>query len=121
MTLDDHSLEHAIEVYLTAVAVEGKAPNTVVAYRETPQMFLGVAQEPVTVQQISAWTRLHQGQVKEAIKLWREFLEEENVNGKHHYRIYHASFQDFLKEQVDLVRYDGIIADYYLSLAGFTQ
>ncbi len=79
---------------------------------------LGVAQEPVTVKQIATWTKLHQGQVKESIGLWREFLEEEQVDGEGHYRIYHASFQDFLKEQVDLVRYDDMIANYYLMLVG---
>jgi hypothetical protein len=82
---------------------------------------LGVAQEPVTIQQIAAWTKLSQGQVKSDIQLWREFLEEEQAEGQQRYRIYHASFQDFLKEQVDLVRYDAMIADYYLSLAGFEQ
>jgi hypothetical protein len=79
---------------------------------------LGVAQEPVTVQQIANWTKLEQGQVKESIRLWWEFLEKELVDGALRYRIYHASFQDFLKEQVDLVRYDDMIADYYLALAG---
>ena len=82
---------------------------------------LGVAQEPVTVQQIANWTKLEQGQVKESIRLWREFLEEEHVDKEQHYRIYHTSFQDFLKEQVDLVRYDDMIADYYLALAGLDE
>jgi len=45
MTLKDHSLEHAIEVYLTRCEVEGKSPNTVVAYRETLGQFLEVARE----------------------------------------------------------------------------
>jgi hypothetical protein len=79
---------------------------------------LGVAQEPVTAQQIANWTKLERGQVKESIRLWREFLEEEQVDKERHYRIYHASFQDFLKEQVDLVLYDDMIADYYLALVG---
>lgn len=78
---------------------------------------LGVAQEPVTVQQIAAWTKLTQGQVKDAIRLWREFLEEESVEGEHCYRIYHTSFQDFLREQVYLLQYDDMITDYYLELA----
>ncbi|MBN1488080.1 MAG: ATP-binding protein [Anaerolineae bacterium] len=82
---------------------------------------LGVAQEPVTVQQISNWTKLNQGQVKENIRRWREFLEEEQTKSERKYRIYHASFQDFLREQVDLVRYDDMIADYYLELAGFSE
>lgn len=79
---------------------------------------LGVAQEPVTARQIADWTKLGQGQVKEAIRLWREFLEQELVDSEHLYRIYHASFQDFLKEKVDLTRYNDMIADYYLALAG---
>jgi hypothetical protein len=79
---------------------------------------LGVAQEPVTVQQIATWTKLSQGQVKTSIQLWREFLEEEQVENKHCYRIYHASFQDFLKDQVDLSRYDDMIIESYLSLMG---
>jgi hypothetical protein len=79
---------------------------------------LGVAQEPVTVQQIANWTKLSPSQVRKSTRLWREFLEVEQVDGETRYRIYHASFQDFLKEQVDLVRYDEMIADYYLALAG---
>lgn len=79
---------------------------------------LGVAQEPITAQQISNWTKLSLRQVKASIRLWREFLEEDQVGEDQRYRIYHASFQDFLKEQVDLMRYDDMIADYYLALAG---
>ena len=82
---------------------------------------LGVAQEPVSVQQMTNWTKLQQGQVQESISLWREFLEVEQQEGGRSYRIYHTSFQDFLKEQVDLVRYDDMIADYYLTLAGFEE
>lgn len=79
---------------------------------------LGVVQEPVTTDQIAAWTKLPPGQVKDSIGLWREFLEEEQVEKRRCYHIYHASFQDFLKEQVDLVRFDEMIADYYLSIVG---
>ncbi len=79
---------------------------------------LGVAQEPVTTDQIAAWTKLSLGQVKDSIGLWREFLEEEQIEKRHCYRLYHASFQDFLKEQVDLGKYHGMIAEYYLALAG---
>jgi site-specific recombinase XerD len=45
MALEDWSLEHAIEVYLTRCEVEGKSPNTVVAYRETLGQFLDVARQ----------------------------------------------------------------------------
>jgi site-specific recombinase XerC len=59
MTLDDHSLGHAIELYLTACRVEGKQPNTVVAYRETLMMFLGVAQEMGFAGDVRAITTEH--------------------------------------------------------------
>ncbi len=82
---------------------------------------LGMTQKPVTIEQIAAWTNLSYEQVKDSIGLWRKFLKEELVEGEHRYRIYHVSFQDFLKEQVDLVRFDDMIANYYLSLAGLEQ
>ena len=82
---------------------------------------LGVAQEPVSIEQIAAWTKLSLGQVKDSIGLWRQFLEEENLERRNCYRIYHQSFQDFLKEQVDLSRFDELIAKYYLSLAGLEK
>lgn len=78
---------------------------------------LGVAKEPVTVEQIANWTKLSQGKVKTSIRLWREFLEKELLEGVQLYRIYHASFQDFLKDQVDLDRYHDMVIDYYLTLA----
>jgi hypothetical protein len=75
----------------------------------------------VTVQQIANWTKLSQGKVKKSIRLWREFLNKEQLEGELHYRIYHASFQDFLKDQVDLDRYDDMVIDYYLALAGLND
>jgi hypothetical protein len=78
---------------------------------------LGVAQEPITIDQISAWTNIDKTQVKHAIEKWFEFLHPVKEEGQTLYRIYHASFQDFLKEKVDLTRYDGMIADYYLKAA----
>ena len=99
---------------------EGNESEFDIAYEPIVCM-LGVAQEPVTVQHIANWTKLSQGQVKGAIRLWREFLEEEAGDGECRYRIYHTSFQDFLREQVNLIRYDDMIADYYLALAGLEE
>ena len=78
---------------------------------------LGVAQEPITVDQISSWTKIDKSQVKQAIEKWFEFLLPTEQENQQLYRIYHASFQDFLANKVDLTRYDGMIADYYLRLA----
>jgi hypothetical protein len=50
-----------------------------------------------------------------------EFLEKEQGDEERRYCIYYASFQDFLKEQVDLIQCDDMIADYYLALAGLDE
>jgi len=60
-----------------------------------------IAPAPVTVEKVAAWMELSQRQVKKAIERWREFLEEEVVDGQHLYRIYHLNFQEFLREQVE--------------------
>jgi len=78
---------------------------------------LGVAQEPITLEHISNWTKLEKSQVKQAIDKWYEFLLDTRQAEQHSYRIYHASFQDFLKNEVDLTKYHKMIADYYLRLA----
>ena len=59
MTLDGYDLGHAIELYLTACRVEGKQPNTVVAYRETLMMFLGVAGKMGFAHDVRAITTEH--------------------------------------------------------------
>ncbi len=79
---------------------------------------LGVVQEPVTIRQIASWLKIDEKYVRISVQKWWEFLEKDTHNGEKRYRIYHASFQDFLKDQVDLVRYDEIISEYYLTLAG---
>lgn len=77
---------------------------------------LGVAREPVSAQQIANWTYKEKSDVQRAIEKWFEFLQESTEDKVDLYRIYHASFQDFLADQVDLTKYDGMIADYYLAL-----
>jgi len=45
MSLENWTLEHAIEVYLRCCEVEGLSLNTVAAYRETLEQFLRVAKD----------------------------------------------------------------------------
>ena len=78
---------------------------------------LGVAREPISVKQISKWTQVNLEVVKRSIRMWREFLDEDYLGKVALYRIYHASFQDFLKDQVDLSQYEDVIIDYYLAMA----
>lgn len=78
---------------------------------------LAVVREPVTAEQLQKWTRKDLGQIRHAIRQWREFLEKEDVGGVEKYRVYHTSFKDFLGEQVDLKRFRMMIATYYRELA----
>ena len=93
---------------------EGKKENFEEVYAKIV-CILGVAQEPVTVDQIASWTKLTSFKIKESIGEWREFLIEEESKSSKRLQIYHRSFQDFLKEQVDLTQFHDMISDYYLS------
>lgn len=75
---------------------------------------LGVVGEPIDVDQIKKFMKIDdRDDVSKYIGLWREFLTEVPVKK---YRIYHTSFQDFLKEQVDPAPFNEMISNYYLSL-----
>lgn len=75
---------------------------------------LAVAREPITVEQLHQWTGKDTAKIKRAIAQWREFLEEDSINSSRWYRLYHTSFQDFLRQTVDLKRFHKLIALYYL-------
>jgi hypothetical protein len=67
-----------------------------VTYRQPVICYLATALEPVTVWQIADWSKIEPARVLAAIRDWREFLDEEITSDTKRYRIYHASFQDFL-------------------------
>jgi len=71
---------------------------------------LATSVKPVSVQLMSKWLQLTNGQVKEVFETWQQFLNADSVNGEYRYRIYHPSFQDFLKEEVGLKPYYAMIA-----------
>ena len=51
---------------------------------------------------------------------WREFLNVEGQGRESRYRVYHASFQDFLREEVGLNEYHQTIDDTALAkIPGF--
>lgn len=76
---------------------------------------LAVVREPVTIVQLKEWAEritgvpLTQMRIRGVIRDWREFLDEAII-GEPRYRIYHASFQDFLRKEVGLTRFDDNIA-----------
>jgi hypothetical protein len=72
---------------------------------------LGVVREPVTPAMLAEWTKrwapVSEPQVIEVLRDWLQFLNEEGGR----YRIYHASFGDFLHKKVSLAEYDARITE----------
>ena len=60
--------------------------------------------------------------VKDVLTAWREFLNEESDERRARYRVYHASFQDFLADEVGLVAYHETIGETALAkIPGFVD
>src|SRR5262249_41737429 len=77
---------------------------------------LGAVREAVSEDQVAEWTGVEQHQVHRVIQDWREFLYEERGKDRRRlYRIYHTSFQDYLREEVDpgLLTYKEMIVSWY--------
>lgn len=61
---------------------------------------LATVREPVTLSAVQEWTNIEPPRIREVIRDWRPFLNESpSATGAPLYRIYHASFQDFLAEE----------------------
>jgi hypothetical protein len=61
---------------------------------------LATVREPVAVPALEEWTKVEPARIREVIRAWRPFLNEERAaTGEPLYRVYHASFQDFLAEE----------------------
>ena len=76
---------------------------------------LGVAQEPVSVEQIAEWIERAPGQVAAVIRDWRQFLNEQRDGGPPRFRLYHASFRDFLRTELHLPALHERIASHALA------
>jgi hypothetical protein len=103
-------------------------------YQQPVVCLLATVREPVAVPQLLEWTSQfwrRQGwdaaaldpiAVADVLKAWREFLDEDRVDGQVRYRVYHASFQDFLADEVGLVAYHQTIGDTALAkIPGFAD
>lgn len=90
-------------------------------YYEPVLCYLATAKEPVTITLLAEWTKLVPIRIHEVIEKWRQYLNQSKLEqGEPLYRIYHASFQDFLKEEVGLVKYeDGIAVTALRKIPGF--
>ncbi len=71
---------------------------------------LATVREPVAPSVIAEWAGLDVGEVRQVIEEWREYFDERPGAPEPRYRIYHASFLDFLAGKVDLARFHEEIA-----------
>jgi hypothetical protein len=81
---------------------------------------LSILRVPVSVRLLSEIVRATQAEVSDVIEEWREFLHAVPAEGETQYRLYHASFQEFLhaKETLrnrDLVGYEKLVAQHLTS------
>jgi hypothetical protein len=109
---DIRKLPHGLHAYYQRHWRAMKARNVerFEKYYQPVVCILATVREPVTAAQVEEWTKLTPAQVKTVIAEWREFLNVDESGAAPLYRIYHASFQDFLKEEVGLTRYHDRIA-----------
>ena len=86
--------------------------NNFEKYQKPIICILATAREPVTIEKVSEWIELPQSSIKTTINEWMEFLNEDRqINGELTYRIYHTSFQDFLRDEIGLDTYRTLIVD----------
>ena len=85
---------------------------------------LATVREPVGLEAVHEWTQVDPARIRDVIRDWRPFLNEErSETGEKRYRVYHASFQDFLAEEgVGLQPYHQRIAENALrKIPGFVR
>ncbi len=71
---------------------------------------LAVMTEPVSLDEVASWTGIERREVRRIIQAWEPFLLESMFSDERLYRLYHASFADFLAKQVDLRDYSDLVA-----------
>ena len=102
-------------------------------YQEPVVCLLATVREPVTLPELIEWTQeywrrsgwdasaIDARAVREVLVAWREFLDVDATDrASERYRVYHASFQDFLRDEVGLTDYHATISDAALAkIPGF--
>jgi hypothetical protein len=70
---------------------------------------LAVMTEPVSLDEVADWTKIERRAVQLIVQAWEPFLLESVSKDERLYRLYHASFADFLAKQVDLRNYSKLV------------
>ena len=71
---------------------------------------LAVMTEPVSLEEVAEWTKIECREVRRIVQAWEPFLLESVSNDEQLYRLYHASFAEFLARQVNLRDYSELVA-----------
>ena len=101
--------------------MKARDPDRFERYYEPVVCMLATVKEAVSIARVQQWLKLSPLRIKEVIDAWYEFLNEEPSPEGPLYRVYHASFQDFLREEVGLGRYHEIVVDTALAkIPGFS-
>lgn len=82
-------------------------------YYEPVVCKLAVAQESIAIDMLAKWTKLSFLEIKRVIQDWRQFLNEFQSETESKYQIYHASFKDFLRDEVGLERHHRDVSDSF--------
>lgn len=108
-SIDDiHNLPKGLQSYYQRHwrTMRAQEPERFEKYYEPVVCQLAVVREPVSLNQLEEWTGLPPMRISEVVRVWRQFLNEDSTaEGEPLFRLYHASFQDFLREEVGLTRF----------------
>jgi hypothetical protein len=96
-------------------------------YEQPVLCLLATVREPVSLAELITWTKqlwsrrrwhpedVNTALVKDVLAAWREFLNVDVTMAVPRYRVYHASFQDFLREEIGLNEYHEAISNAALA------
>lgn len=101
-------------------AAKGEGRETWTRFYKPVIGLLTAAREPVSAAWLGRILGIDPDEVADfALARWRKFLQDTTVGVEKHWRLYHASFGDFLAEKLDGARrYHSQIADYYWAACG---
>jgi hypothetical protein len=90
--------------------MKASVPNEFEGRDQKIVCLLATVREPVSVDQLEEWTDLPRAYISNVISAWLQFLDEHrSASNDTVYRVYHASFQDFLQVKIGLKPYHALI------------
>ena len=102
-TIDNvHDLPEGLREYYERhwKAMRGQQPEAFERVYEPVLRTLATIREPISLAELQEYSGVAPARIRDVVREWRQFLNEEtSPSGEPVYRVYHASFQDFLAEE----------------------